>query len=61
MKEKFYEEAARDGKVVLLDFGADWCSTCRVVDNLLEKTVPKLEHQLLWVKVDVSSIFRHVP
>ncbi len=55
MKEEFYEEAARDGKLVLLDFGAEWCSTCRVVDNLLEKTMPGLEHRLLWVKVDVHQ------
>ena len=55
MKEAFYEEAAKDGKLVLLDFGAEWCSTCRVVDNLLEKTIPRLESRLLWVKVDVHQ------
>ena len=55
MKEAFYEEAAKDKKLVLLDFGAEWCTTCRVVDNLLEKTMPSLEHRLLWVKVDVHQ------
>jgi thioredoxin 1 len=28
--------AARDGKHVLLDFGADWCPDCRVLDTLFD-------------------------
>jgi thiol-disulfide isomerase/thioredoxin len=28
--------AARDGKYVLLDFGADWCPDCRVLGGLFE-------------------------
>lgn len=55
MKEAFYEEASRDGKLVLLDFGAEWCSTCKVVDKLLDKAMPGLERRLLWVKVDVHQ------
>jgi len=55
MKEAFYEVAAKNGKLVLLDFGAEWCSTCQVMDNLLEKTMPSLDHRLLWVKVDVHQ------
>lgn len=55
MAEDFFEQAARDGKLVLLDFGAEWCSTCRVVDALLEKSLPDLEHRFLWVKVDIHQ------
>jgi len=55
MKEVFYEEAARDGKLLLFDFGAKWCSTCRAVDNLLERVMPDLEHRLLLVKVDIDQ------
>lgn len=55
MKEDFYIEAAKDGKQVLLDFGAEWCSTCRAIDSLLEKAMPNLEHRILWVKVDVHQ------
>lgn len=53
MKEAFYEEAAKDEKLVLLYFGAEWCATCPAVDKLLEKVMPSLERRLLWVKVDV--------
>lgn len=55
MAEQFFEEAAKDGKLVLLDFGAEWCSTCRVMDKLLEKAMPSLEHRLLLIKVDVHQ------
>lgn len=53
MKEAFYEEAAKERKLILLDFGAEWCTTCRVVDSLLQKAMPDLERRLLWIKVDV--------
>lgn len=55
MKEDFFKKARQDSKLVLLDFGAPWCSTCTVVDRNLEKTWPELEKQLLWVKVDIHS------
>jgi thioredoxin 1 len=55
MKEAFYDEAAKEEKLVLLDFGAKWCATCPAVDKLLEKAMPSLEHRLLWVKVDVHQ------
>ncbi len=55
MKEIFYDEAAKAGKLVLLDFGAKWCSTCQEVDNILEHAMSNLDHQLLCVKVDVNE------
>lgn len=55
MVEGFFEQAARDNKLVLLDFGAEWCSTCQVVDNLLEKAWPTLDSRLLLVKVDIHQ------
>jgi thioredoxin 1 len=55
MEEIFYDEAAKTGKLVLLDFGAKWCSTCQEVDNILEQAMPNLDHQLLCVKVDVNE------
>ena len=38
-----------------MDFGADWCSTCKVVDRLLESAWPGLDNRLLWVKVDIHQ------
>ena len=31
-----FTAAAKDGKHVLLDFGADWCPDCRVLDTLFD-------------------------
>ncbi len=55
MAEQFFEQAATDKRLVLLDFGADWCSTCKVVDRLLESAWPGLDNRLLWVKVDIHQ------
>lgn len=55
MAEQFLEQAARENKLVLLDFGAEWCSTCHLVDGILEKAWPRLENRLLWVKVDIHQ------
>ena len=54
MKEIFYDEAAKTGKMVLLDFGATWCSTCQEVGNILERAMPDIDDRLLCVKVDVN-------
>ena len=54
MKEIFYDEAAKAEKMVLLDFGATWCSTCQEVDNILERAMPDMDERLLCVKVDVN-------
>ena len=55
MREQFLEQAAAEKKAVLLDFGAEWCSTCRVVDELLDKGWPGLKSRLLLVKVDIHQ------
>lgn len=55
MAEPFLAQAAADNKLVLLDFGAPWCSTCKVIDGLLEKAWPKMDHRLLWVRVDIHE------
>jgi thioredoxin-like negative regulator of GroEL len=55
MREQFFAQAAAENKLVLLDFGAEWCSTCRVVDGILEKVWADLEPRLLWVKVDIHQ------
>lgn len=52
--------AATDGKEVLIDFGADWCPDCNVLDKLFqsEKTKPLLRRSYHVVAVDVGE-FNH--
>jgi len=51
----FVVQAAAENMPVLLDFGVEWCSTCKAVDRLLESARPGLDNRLLWVKVDIHQ------
>ena len=48
--------AKRDGKHVLLDFGADWCPDCRVLDVVLKDPAvePFARANFLIVRIDVG-------
>src|SRR5687768_5944101 len=48
--------AKRDGKHVILDFGADWCPDCRVLDVVLKDPVvkPFVEANFHIVRIDVG-------
>lgn len=67
VSEKNYQEVIESGKVVLLDFYADWCGHCRRVSPLVERlaeehpeyAVGKInvdDEQELAVKFGVMSI-----
>lgn len=47
----------KDGKPILVDFGADWCPDCRVLDKLFQspKTKPLLQQNYHVVAVDVGQ------
>lgn len=49
--------AASDGKKVLIDFGADWCPDCKVLDKLFQskQTKPLLQRNYHVVVVDVGE------
>lgn len=49
-------EAQRDQKLVLLDFGADWCLDCVILDHLLQDAAvqPYLGEHYHLVRVDVG-------
>lgn len=49
--------AATDHKEVLIDFGANWCPDCKVLDKLFqsEKTRPLLQRDYHVVAVDVGQ------
>jgi thioredoxin 1 len=49
-------EAKRDGKHVLLDFGADWCPDCRVLDHVLQDPLvqPFVAANFHVVRIDVG-------
>ncbi|GII31960.1 thioredoxin family protein [Planotetraspora mira] len=54
---KALTRAESDGKEVLIDFGADWCPDCKVLDKLFqsEETKPLLQRDYHVVAVDVGE------
>ena len=55
-------ESKKDGKFVLIDFGAGWCPDCMVLDTLLrdEIVAPFLNANFRWVVVDVGYRDKHL-
>jgi thioredoxin 1 len=51
-----FDAAAKDGKHVLLDFGADWCPDCRVLGTLFEDATvaPFVASNFHVVRIDVG-------
>jgi thiol-disulfide isomerase/thioredoxin len=51
--------AQKDGKPVVLDFGADWCVDCRVLWKLLEEQelAAFVRENFHWVEIDVGEYF----
>jgi thiol:disulfide interchange protein len=51
------DRAKADGKEVLIDFGADWCPDCNVLDRLFQTDATKsvLERSYHVVAVDVGK------
>lgn len=49
------EQAMRDGKRIVLIFGADWCSTCRRQERIiadLRASSPRYDAELTMIRVD---------
>lgn len=57
------EQAAREGKQVLVVFGANWCPDCRILERTVRLGGPLAAHlaaRYVKVKVDVGQFDRHL-
>lgn len=54
--------SAEDGRPVLLDFGADWCVDCNVLDELYGRptVAPVLDQSFHLVKIDVGEFDKNL-
>jgi thioredoxin 1 len=53
--ESFATTVLQAEQPVLLDFGADWCPPCKLLDPLLEELAEELADQLVIGKLDVDE------
>lgn len=56
------DAAAADGRLVLLDFGANWCPDCLVLDNLYRDpgVAPFLDDHYHLVTIDIGEFDRNM-
>jgi thioredoxin 1 len=52
--ENFDELVLRSGKLVLLDFWADWCSPCKMVSPVIEELYTTYKDVAIIAKIDAE-------
>jgi len=53
--EKFEEEVIRSNTPVLVDFYADWCGPCRLIEPVIERLSQEYAGKVKFVKVDADA------
>ncbi|MBE9510122.1 MAG: thioredoxin [Bacteroidetes bacterium] len=51
----FEEVVLKSDKLVIIDFWAEWCGPCRMVDPIIEEISEEYDGKILVTKVDVDS------
>ncbi len=51
----FEEVVLKSEKLVIIDFWAEWCGPCRMVDPIIKEISEEYAGRVLAVKVDVDS------
>ena len=53
--EKFEEEVVRSNTPVLVDFYADWCGPCRLIEPVIERLSQEYAGKGKFVKIDTDA------
>jgi len=53
--DKFDEEVIRSKTPVLVDFYADWCGPCRIIEPVIEKLSQDYAGKVKFVKIDTDD------
>ena len=53
--DKFEEEVVRSDTPVLVDFYADWCGPCRLIEPVIERLSQEYAGKVKFVKIDADA------
>jgi thioredoxin 1 len=53
--ENFSEEVLAANELVVVDFWADWCQPCKMLNPVIERTAAQFEGRARFVKCDVDA------
>jgi len=53
--EKFEDEVIRSNTPVLVDFYADWCGPCRLIEPVIERLSQEYAGKVKFVKIDTDA------
>ncbi|MDA4125815.1 MAG: thioredoxin [Thaumarchaeota archaeon] len=52
---KFQEEVVRSSQPVVVDFYADWCGPCKVIEPVIHKLSEEYQGRVKFVKIDTDA------
>lgn len=52
--DQFHEVVLRSSKPVLVDYWADWCTPCKVIDPILDELSDSFGDRMTFVKLDTN-------
>jgi len=56
LNERNFDQVINSGKIVLVDFGAEWCMPCKIMDPVTEELANEVDHEKVVIaKCDVQA------
>ena len=55
MTTEEFKKLTQNNKPVFIDFYADWCEPCKMLDKILEEIKPQLEGKVDVIKIDLDT------
>ena len=56
VQQSDWETIEKSGKLVLVDFWAEWCAPCRMLAPTFEKLAANYENDVMFAKVNVDEL-----
>jgi thioredoxin 1 len=65
MSVEYFDQAIQKDKIVLIDFWAEWCGYCRIMEPILQEAAAKYQGKILFYRVrdenvEVAEAFAHL-